>query len=173
MSSSPSKPIEPWKVIDSTFPYRDEWLTLRSDTVMLPNGLTLSPYHTIECPDWINVIAISRADDIILLEEYRHGAKQTILQVPGGHVEADETPETTAKRELLEEAGYSGGRWYKLGTLFPVASRFTNQLHTFLALDVIKVASPTPAAGEIIRLREISWLEFVSGMHAGDRKSVV
>src|SRR6266481_3718205 len=137
-----SKPIEPWQLLDSTYSFRDRWLSVRSDTVRLPGGQTLSPYHVVEVADWANVVAISEAGNIILVEQYRHAVKHTLLEISAGHVDAKEEREAAARRELLEETGHGGGTWHALGALHPVASRFTNQVHSYLALGVRKVGEP-------------------------------
>ena len=72
---SPSQTIAPWKVLESKYNYRDRWLALRSDTVELPNGRVLTPFHVIEQPDWVTAIAITHDGNIVLVEEYRHGAQ--------------------------------------------------------------------------------------------------
>src|SRR5438132_6944510 len=101
-----NKPIEPWKLVKSTYSYRDRWLSLRSDTVVLANGRTLSPYHTIEMADWVNMVAISEAGHVVLVEQYRHSVKRTLVEIPAGHVDPAEAPDAAARRELLEETGY-------------------------------------------------------------------
>ena len=159
--------IEPWRLIESHYAYRDRWLSLRSDTVQLANGKTLSPYHVIEVSDWVNVVAISDAGNILLVEQYRHAVQRIMLEIPAGHVDPQESPETAVRRELLEETGYADGSWHALGTLHPAASRFTNQVHSFLALDVRKVGEPQREATEELRVHEIPWAEFSAGLRSG------
>jgi 8-oxo-dGTP pyrophosphatase MutT (NUDIX family) len=159
--------IEPWRLLSSIYSFSDRWLKLRSDTVRLPGGSTLTPYHVIEAADWVNVVAISDAGCIVLVEQYRHVVTRTMLEIPAGHVDANEAPEAAARRELQEETGYGGGRWHSLGSLHPAASRFNNQVHSFLALGVTRVAAPTQEESENLHLHEIPWAEFVAGLHAG------
>ena len=162
-------PIEPWKTLSTRYSYEDEWLTLRSDAVLLPNGTTLDPYHTIALPNWVNIIAITEADTIVLVEQYRHAVARVLTELPAGNVDPGEAPETAARRELLEETGYSGGTWHDLGTLFPVASRLSNEVRAYLAVGVSKAARPTPDLSENLRLREVPWSEFAAELRSGQR----
>ncbi|TMJ24814.1 MAG: NUDIX hydrolase [Alphaproteobacteria bacterium] len=137
--------IEPWRLLESIYSFSDRWLRLRSDTVRLPGGSTLTPYHVIEAADWVNVVAISAAGCILLVEQYRHAVTRTMMEIPAGHVDAGEVPEAAAHRELKEETGYGGG----------------------LALDVTKVTAPAQHESETLHLHEIPWVEFVDGLRAG------
>ena len=60
-----------------------------------------------------------------------------------------------------------GGQWHALGSLHPAASRFNNQVHSFLALSVTRVAAPALEESENLHLHEIPWTEFVAGLRDG------
>jgi 8-oxo-dGTP pyrophosphatase MutT (NUDIX family) len=162
-----SDPVEPLRLLDSTYAFRDRWLSVRSDTVRLPGGKTLSPYHVVEAADWVNVVAVSEAGNVVLIEQYRHAVKRTMIEIPAGHVEPGEEREAAARRELLEETGYGGGAWHALGALHPVASRFTNQVHSYLAFGVRVLGAPLQEESEKLRLHEIPWGDFVAGLQSG------
>jgi len=162
-----SKPIEPWQLLDSTYSFRDRWLSVRSDTVQLPGGKTLSPYHVVEVADWVNVVAISEAGNVILVEQYRHAVKRVLLEIPAGHVDPREDREAAARRELREETGYGGGTWHTLGALHPVASRFANRVHSYLALGVRKIGEPQQEETENLHIHEMPWTDFVGRLQSG------
>ena len=163
------EPIEKWELISSTYSFRDEWIGLRSDRVRLPDGRILDPFHAVELADGVHVIALSPTGDLLLVEQYRHVIGRRTIEIPAGHVEEGEPPADAGRRELLEETGYGGGQWHDLGSLFPFSSRLANQVHSFLALDVRKLAEPTPDNSENIRLHEIPWADFAASLRAGQR----
>lgn len=161
------KPIESWELISSTYAFQDEWLGLRSDRVRLPDGSILDPFHAVELADSVNVIALSASGHILLVEQYRHVIGRRTIEIPAGHVDEAETPAEAARRELLEETGYGDGQWHHLGSLFPYGSRLANRVHSFLALDVRKLAEPKLDSSENVRLHEMAWSEFAASLRDG------
>ncbi len=115
----------------------------------------------------MNVIAINEAGNVVLVEQYRHAVQHAMIEIPAGHVEAGEEIEAAARRELREESGYGAGTWHALGSLHPVASRFSNRVHSFLALGVRKVGEPVQEESENVRVREVPWPEFTAGLRSG------
>lgn len=160
-------PIEPWQVLETHYAYRDRWLAVRSDTVRVPNGTILSPYHTLEFPEWVCAIALTADDRILLVEEYRHGIGRPSLELPCGAPEAGEDVLTAMQRELLEETGYASEAWQTLGSATANTARQNNRVHAFLALDVRQVAEQTPDPGEIIRTHLLPWKVFADDLAAG------
>ena len=161
------KPIEPWRTLQSTYSFRDQWVRLRSDNVLLPNGTVLSPYHTLEIPNAVNILAITEEREVILIEQYRHPVGRTLREIPAGHMGQEETPEAAARRELVEETGFGGGAWHDLGMTFPMASRLSGHIHNFLAIDVRSIGVPTPDDAEIIQIHRVAWTTFASSVRSG------
>ena len=126
----------PWDVVESTYISRKEWFTVRRDHVRLPSGAEIPEYWVTEYRPWVNVVAVTPQDELVLIRQYRHGIREVTLEIPGGLVEAADTPLTAAKRELLEETGYRGETWIDLGYVHPNPAIQGNRCHTFLALGV-------------------------------------
>ena len=117
---------QPWTILHSEYLIRRPWLTARRDHVRLPNGSENPEHYVLEYPDWINIIAIDKEGCMLLVRQYRHGLGRTNFELVAGVLEKDEDPLTAAKRELLEETGYSGGEWHELMQLSANSSTMTN-----------------------------------------------
>jgi len=132
-----------WKVLASRYVVRDQWLKVRADTCELPSSRVIEPYYVLEYPTWLNVVAVTADEDVVLARLYRHGIEETVLELPSGTVEPDDKSILeAARRELLEETGYGGGEFVETGTLSPNSANHVNRVHCFLATDVDLVAQP-------------------------------
>lgn len=131
-----NKKIGKWQTLESEYLIKRPWLTARKDKVKLPDGRTNSEYYVLEYPDWVNVIAITTDDNIILERQWRYALGETSLEIPAGVIEKGESPLVAAKRELAEETGFTGGKWVELMTIAPNPSTNNNRCHCFLAQGV-------------------------------------
>lgn len=130
-------------VLKSEYLFRRPWLTVRRETIELPNGHIVPEYYVLEYPDWVNTIAVTREGKYIFVRQYRHGLKQRLIELCSGVCDSsDATPLDTARRELLEETGYGGGTWRELMVISANPSTQNNMTHCFVATDVEIVSSP-------------------------------
>lgn len=90
-------------------------------------------FFLIDSPDWVNVIALTPEDEIVFVRQYRHGTDSITLEIPGGCMDEGEDPLAAAKRELLEETGYTSECWEKLGEISANPAFMNNCCTTFLA----------------------------------------
>jgi 8-oxo-dGTP pyrophosphatase MutT (NUDIX family) len=97
-------------------------------------------FHTLEAEPWVNVVPVTRDEQVVMVRQYRHGAKRVTLELPGGIVDPGEEPGAAAARELIEETGYRAARVRSLGSLNPNPALFDNRIHTYLAEEVERVA---------------------------------
>ena len=119
--------LRPWKTLSSWTTYADRWLTVRSDRCMRSDGTVIEPYHVLEYPTWVNAVAITDADQVVLVREYRHGLGTIAPGLPSGTVEpGEDNPAVAMRRELGEETGYAGGRWIELGATSPNPANDSN-----------------------------------------------
>ena len=131
-----AKEIHKWTTLSSRYLIRRPWLTARVDAVRLPNGVVNPEHYVLEYPEWVNVIALTTKDMMVMIRQYRHAVDDVLLELCAGTCEAGETPLQAAQRELREETGYSGGTWRKLMTIGQNPSICNNVTHCFLAEGV-------------------------------------
>ena len=143
--------LRPWEVLGSRTVSSDRWLTHTLEHVRLPSGLEISQYHVLNQNDFCLMVAVTPACEVPLVRQYKHGARDVVLEFPAGLVEDDETPEDAAARELLEETGYAG-RLRRAGTLLTSPSRNRNLAHVFVILDAEQVCEPEPEETEQIEV---------------------
>ncbi|RZK46767.1 MAG: NUDIX hydrolase, partial [Pedobacter sp.] len=96
-----------WQKLASKYLVRERWATLRVDTCKLPNGTIKDDYYVLEYPNWVNAVALTKENQLILVRQYRFAAEIISLEVPGGVIDDGEDPETAIVRELIEETGYT------------------------------------------------------------------
>ena len=96
-------------------------------------------FFVIENPDWVNVIALTKQTEVVLIEQYRQGAEEITLEIPGGMIDENEKPETAARRELLEETGFAAEEITLLGKSQPNPAIQNNRMFHFLAVGCEKI----------------------------------
>ena len=99
-----------------------------------------SPHYLLQSPDFVIVVALDMQERLLLVRQFRRGVRGMTLELPAGHVEAGETPEMAARKELLEETGHEASAFELLGVLSPSTPRFTNRLWCYFASE----AHPSP-----------------------------
>ena len=149
----------PWRVLSNEYLIRRPWCTVRRDSGELPTGVVVPEWYVFEFPDWVNVIAITKQGEFVMISQYRHGVKQTRYELVAGCCEEGESAEQSARRELLEEAGYGGGEWREFMRTAPNPSNQNNFTTTFLALGVERVGEQQTEASEDIQVHLMSRAE--------------
>ena len=105
----------------------------------MPGGFIVEDYYVLEYPNWVNAVAITEDNKILMVRQYRHAAGIVSLEIPGGVIDNGETPEQALRRELLEETGYQFDDFELLCTAYANPSTANNKTFTYLARGGKKV----------------------------------
>lgn len=130
--------IKKWIVSSSKYLFDNKpWLTIREDNLIMPKGGIMNGYYVFEYPNWVSVIAIDKNGDFIMVEQYRHAIGEVNYELSAGVCDdTDEDMLESAKRELLEETGYGGGKWSEWIINSANPGTHTNLTYCFLAEGV-------------------------------------
>ena len=125
--------IRPWQKLGSR-PVGDfRIFTVRTDEKLSPRTGAKHDFFIIDCVDWVNVLAITPQQELVMVEQYRHGTNTVELEIPGGIMDrTDASPLHTGVRELREETGFEGEQARVLGDVFANPAIMSNTCHTVL-----------------------------------------
>jgi ADP-ribose pyrophosphatase len=128
--------------------FEGKLLKLFTRRVRLPNSYVVD-LEIIEHPGAVLVIPFLTKNKIILLKQFRPVLDSYIYELPAGTLETRESPVKCAKREIIEETGYSAGKITKLGAIFPVPGYSTEKIVIFKA-EHLKKENRLVQADEVI-----------------------
>ena len=151
--------LSPWKTHSSEEIYdcRVFKLHKNSSSKLYDVDKTTHDFFVFHSGDWVNVIPVTEKNELILIEQFRHGTESFTLEIPGGSVDdTDRDPLYAAERELKEETGAVARDWQLLGVSHPNPAIQGNLCYTYLARGVEIVEKPRFDTTEEIAIRKVS-----------------
>ena len=142
--------------------------TVSESTSVCPRTDNEHNFYFIETADWVNIVPITAAREVVFIRQFRHGNEAITLEIPGGMVDPGEDPQVAAVRECLEESGYEAGKVESLGVLSPNPAVFPNSLHTFVARDCRQVRDIANTSTEHTEVVFIGLDELPDQMQSGE-----
>jgi len=155
----------PAKVNERVTIHRGRTFTLFKENLTLENGVTID-LEIIRHPGAAAIVPLSDDRTVILIKQYRHAMGDFIWEIPAGTLQENEAPLECAKRELIEETGFSAATWEKLGEITPVPGYADERIHLFLAWGLVP-AEQNLDKDEIIRVHEIGFEDAVEMIYSG------
>lgn len=161
----------PWQTLSYQRILDTPYLKIRREEVAVPGGPVIPDYYIIENRGWVGVVPLTEDGRFLLNKQYKHGIGRAVIEFPAGGIDADEhDPMLTARRELMEETGYS----VMDGQLEPLAHFYANptgaltRVWWYLARNVRKTGEPKEDPVEVIENFLVTPAELLSMIHDGD-----
>ena len=145
----------PWKILSTKPIYHNRWISVREDSVELPNGGT-TIYGVVSCGDCVGVLPFVDPDTVLLVSQYRYVAKRVTWEMPTGGVHPGESFEAAAQRELAEETGHHAGRLTHVSTYHTSKSVMDETAHLYLGEELGEGSVP-PDETEFITVRHFAF----------------
>jgi len=165
------KELRVWETLSRrTILSHNEFLTVESHTVKLPDGHIIPDWAWIMIPSAVIVLATTAENKFLCFRQTKYAVDGAVLAPVGGMLEPDEMPLDAAKRELLEETGYAASEWVNLGSHILDPNRGIATMHLFLALDAKQVAQPNSDDLEDQELLLLDYSEIENALKAGEFK---
>lgn len=145
--------IKKWKLLKSELTYESPFVSVYSENLQRGDGKVVENYYSIKRRDAVYVIGLTDQRKIPLVYQYKNGVKDLIWELPAGFVEENESPLESAKRELLEETGFSAQEYIDLGIFAPNPSLSENRNYIFLGKSAKKISEQKLDQNEEIEVK--------------------
>ena len=153
----------PWKTISKNTIFEDKFgYKLRSDDVITPSGKS-GKYTVLEGFSVVSIVAVDSQKNIVMENVWRYPIDSVSFEIPAGKIEENETPLESAKRELLEETGYTSNNWREIAFYYSGNGVMNMPGHIFMAKD-IKAGKKTnnPDSNEIVEVKLTPYTDVLS-----------
>src|SRR5262245_60478391 len=128
--------IKPWPKLHSQEVGDFRIFQIRTDRKQSPRTGESHDFYVIDSTNWRNVISLTRDNQVVMVEQYRHGSNTVELEIPGGMIDStNESPIVAGLRELREETGYEGEAPVLIGEVFPNPAIMSNTCYTLFVKD--------------------------------------
>ncbi len=161
-----------WRTIRKSYFHRTPWFAFRLDEVALPDGTGIE-YGVLEANDVSATLAVTGEGNIVLVRQWRQPLGGMSLSIPGGAVEAGESIEAAAERELFEETGYRADGLERIASVHTTPGRSDEMCHVFECRAIPDEFGPRPDSTEFIEVVEMAFEEAMEAVRGGEISDAV
>jgi len=154
------------KTLSTKTVYHGKMIQVNVEQVLLPNGRK-SEREIVLHPGAVGILAITSAEKIILVKQFRKALNQAILEIPAGKLESGEDPSSCAARELKEETGYTTTNMTQIGK-FHTSPGFSDEVIYLFQAKGLQSGKAVPDADEFVELMELSFDEAIEMVNKGN-----
>jgi len=128
--------IRAWEILNRKTLHDFKLMQIETKEVRSPRTGNTADVLALHFPAWVVVLAITAAQEVVMVRQYRHGSEKIHLELPGGLLDPeDPSPITAARRELLEETGYGSRDFRMIGECYPQPAILSNKCFFCLAME--------------------------------------
>jgi ADP-ribose pyrophosphatase len=146
--------------------FQGKLLHVRRDQVRLPDGGEATREYIVH-PGAVLIVPVLPDGRLVVERQFRYPLNRVFIEFPAGKLDPGETPLATARRELVEEAGYAATEWTRLGTVHTVVSYSTEAIEFFLAEGLTHVGAQLDH-GEFLEIGVLSVDEMLAALDRGE-----
>lgn len=161
-----------YTVTSSNIVYRSFWIELYEDQVRKSDGM-IGMFNRISVQDSSVIVPVFKDGSLLMVENYRHGARTKLIELPGGLINCGEQPRAAAKRELLEETGYECNRLKYINWTYTWPGRTTQKNFVFLATGLKKRGKANLEEFEYTKIRRLPKERVIQEIRSGNIKSAI
>ena len=176
-----------WEELSTEHIVKDEWIDFRRSAFRFPDGRIFEPYYTYSRRNYVIIVPSDEEGNYLLVRQFRQGIRKVTIEFPAGGIERKDGKEyggeddlntedalAAAKRELLEETGYTSDEFVHLITIPANATIADNYAHLYMAKNCRKVAGQSLDEMEFLNVEKytaeeiedmIAKGEFLQAMH--------
>lgn len=176
-----------WEELSTEHIVKDEWIDFRRSSFRFPDGRIFEPYYTYSRRNYVIIVPSDEEGNYLLVRQFRQGIRKVTIEFPAGGIERKDGKEyggeddlntedalAAAKRELLEETGYTSDEFTHLLTIPANATIADNYAHLYMAKNCRKVAGQSLDEMEFLNVEKytaeeiedmIAKGEFLQAMH--------
>lgn len=160
--------VKPWREIRREHLLHCRIFEVERSVAESPVDGSVHDYYRVLSRDWVQIVPVTAAGEVVMVRQYRHGSSSVVLEIPGGLVEDGEDPAAAAARECFEETGYTAEHVQLMSDLSPNPAIHAHRLRAYYARDVRKTGEIQNTATEQTEVELVPLAELAGRLRAGE-----